>query len=104
MIQTYEQLHQTVEKAVNKYLQADDEAKISFDIADNGSCAMTNQANGNKLSFMLAKFGNEFKVGYAFFEKDEPQPDWLDDVFNTEFDENFVTNLITEQLLPDPLF
>lgn len=104
MIQNYDELHQTVSTAIEEFLQSNDDAKIEFEIADNGSCSMTNQINGNKMSFMLAKFGNEFKVGYAFFEKDEQQPDWLDDVFNTEFDGKFVINLITEQLLPDPLF
>ncbi len=104
MVQTFDQLHQTVSTAISQFLESNAETSIDFVIADNGSCSMTNHTNGNKISFMLAKFGSEFKIGFAFFEKDEEQPDWLDDTFNTEFDEKFVTNLITEQLLPDPVF
>ena len=104
MIQSYQELHDTVAGAISKYLADNAQQKIEFEVLDNGSCTMTNLINGNKLSFILAKFGNEFKVGFAFFEKDELQPDWFDDAFNTEFDEQFVINLITEQLLPDPIF
>lgn len=104
MIQTYEELHETVSTAIDEFLLENPNEGIDFEILENGSCAMTNQTNGNKISFILAKFGNEFKVGFAFFEKGEVQPDWFDDAFNTEFDQQFVTNLITEQLLVDPVF
>ena len=104
VITTYEGLHQTVKAGLEAFLAGRPDCHIGFEIADNGACAMTNSDNGNKLSFMLAKFGDEFKVGFAFFEKGEAQPDWFDDAYNTEFDQQFVLNLIKEQLMVDPVF
>ena len=99
MINTYAKLHQTVSSAIETYLKENEEKTINFEIADNGACSMLYPENGNKFTFMLAKFSEEFKVGFAFFEAGEKQPDWLDDVFNTEFNEAFVINLINEHLL-----
>lgn len=99
MVRTYDGLHQIVSSAIETYLKENETKSISFEIADNGSCSMFYAENGNKMTFMLAKFSDEYKVGFAFFEGGESQPDWLDDVFNTEFKEAFVINLITEQLL-----
>ncbi|MDG6778129.1 hypothetical protein QCB44_05365 [Thiomicrorhabdus sp. zzn3] len=99
MIETYNDLHKLITSEIEQYLQNNDQVSIKFEIADNGSCVMQNNSNGNKFKFMLARFGDEYKVGFAFFEEYQPQPVWLDDVLSSSFDENFVKTLICEHLV-----
>jgi hypothetical protein len=99
MVQTYQDLHELVSSVVDRFLATDAEATIAFEIEENGLCSMTNKRNGNKFKFMFARFGDEYKVGFAFFEAYQPQPVWIDDVLNTNFDVGFVNTLITEHLI-----
>lgn len=103
MVKTYSELHRVVSAAIDSFLTENQDKEIAFSVADNGACSMVYAGNGNKMTFLLAKFAEEYKVGYAFFEAGEAQPDWLDDVYNTEFDEAFVLNLINDQLLEQAL-
>lgn len=104
MVQTYNDLHSLVDNTQQSYTASHNDISLEFAIADNGSCSLTYPTNGNKMLFMLAKFGNEFKVGFAFFEEGEQAPDWMDDIFNHEFNEKFITTLIEEHLLQDNPF
>ncbi|QKI89989.1 hypothetical protein [Thiomicrorhabdus xiamenensis] len=100
MIQTYEQLHQLIATQLQNYMaQEDTSATFSFESEENGSCTVSNKSNGIKFKFMLAKFGDEYKVGFAMFEGYQPQPVWIDDILSSNFDENFVDTLINEHLV-----
>lgn len=103
MITTYEQLHQLISKQLDKYLQqAENKEGFLFEVEDNGSCTMTNKNNGVKFKFMLAKYEDEYKVGFAMFEGYNPNPIWIDDLLSSNFDENFVDILIDEHFIPEP--
>lgn len=99
MVQTYEELHEQVSSVLGRFLASDNQAAITFNIEESGLCALKNQSNGNQFKFMLARFGDEYKVGFAFFEAYQPQPVWIDDVLNANFDEGFINTLITEHLI-----
>ncbi|QCU90054.1 hypothetical protein [Thiomicrorhabdus sediminis] len=102
MIQTFDDLHQLIQSQIEKYKAEDAEASIKFEIADNGSCTMYNNSNGSKFKFMLAKFGDEYKVGFAMFDGQQPSPIWIDDVLSGNFDENFAYTLIKDHLMAPP--
>jgi hypothetical protein len=99
VIETYDDLHKLVTSEIEKYVKENQQASIKFEVSDNGSCVMQNNSNGNKFKFMLARFGDEYKVGFAMFEGYQPQPVWIDDVLSSSFDENFMNTLITEHLV-----
>ncbi len=99
MIETYDDLHKLVTSEIEKYVKENEQASIKFVADENGSCVMMNNSNGNKFKFMLARFGDEYKVGFALFEGYQPQPVWIDDVLSSSFDEKFMNTLITEHLV-----
>ncbi|RUM91316.1 MAG: hypothetical protein DSZ27_06685 [Thiomicrospira sp.] len=99
MVESYEELHQLISSEIENYLAQHEDASIKFDIAENGSCSMSNTENSNKFVFMFARFGEEYKVGFAFYEGFDPNPCWIDDVSNDGFDSNFVQTLIVEHLM-----
>jgi hypothetical protein len=99
MIENYTDLHQLIASAMDTYAQSDESVSLDFEVAENQTCAMIDQSSGNKIIFMLAKFGDEFKVGYAYFSKGEREPEWIDDTFTDEFDENYVLELIKEHIV-----
>ena len=106
MIESYEDLYQTVQAGIANYKQAADEAaNIEFVKNDNGSCTMVNKDNGKKFVLMFARFGDEYKVGFAFYEPapfgGEGDVAWIEDLSNEEFSEKSVQILIAEHLIDD---
>lgn len=103
MVKSFQDLHDLVRSEIERYLAENPEASISFSIADNGSCTMLNELNKNKFVFMFARFGKEYKVGFAFYEGAgfNRDPVWIDDIEDSGFDENFMRTLITEHLILD---
>lgn len=103
MIQSYDELYKLIQAAIESYSNNEDAVEITFSINDNATCEMKNKANGKKFVLMFARFGDEYKVGFAFYEPDPlggtGSPDWIEDIFNHEFDENFAQTLITEHLV-----
>jgi hypothetical protein len=99
MVENYTDLHQLIASAVTTYTQNDESVSLTSEVAANQTCTLLDQSSGNKLVFMLAKFGDEFKVGYAFFSKGEREPEWIDDIFVDEFDEKYVLELIKDHIL-----
>jgi hypothetical protein len=101
MIQSYEDLYQQIESAIETYQKTNSDVSMRTEVADNKSCALINNATGDKVVFMLAKFGDTLKVGYAYFRRGLRQPEWIDDAYIDGFDEKFILTLIEEQLLAD---
>lgn len=100
MIQNYEQLHQLITKAFNNYIEKSDiEAQLTFQIEDSGIVIINNKTNGRTFKFMLAKFGEEYKVGFALIEQYQPKPEWIDDILSSNFDENFIISLFDAHLV-----
>lgn len=99
MIHTYEDLHRLVASVLPAFSNQEDKAKLALQIEENGLCAVTNQHNGHRFKFMLARFGEEYKVGFAFYEAYQPQPVWIDDVLSSSFDEGFIQTLFQSHLI-----
>ncbi|KUJ72890.1 hypothetical protein [Thiomicrospira sp. WB1] len=105
MVRSYQDLHAIVQQAQSEYSKEHTEASIAFDVPDDmpeGACALANSDNRKKAVFILARFGEEYKVGYALYEPDELsklQPVHLADVNHDEFDAAFVIHLIDEFLV-----
>ncbi len=103
MIGSYNDLYETVLSAVESYSKEDESAEIVFEKNDNGTCSMTNKLNGSKFVLMFARYGDEYKVGFALYVTDAyggmKDPEWIEDIFNHEFDEKFIHILIAEHLV-----
>lgn len=99
MIQSYEELYQYITLAMENYVKEHPDTSLKMAINDNKSCSLINNKTGGKIVFMLAKFGDTLKVGYAFFQRGQRQPEWIDDAYVDGFDELFLMTLIGEQLL-----
>lgn len=103
MIENYDDLYVTIQAAIEAYSQTEGAAEIVFTKNDNATCEMKNTKTGHKFVLMFARFGDEFKVGFAFYEPDPyggtRSPEWVEDIFNHEFDAAFATTLITEHLI-----
>lgn len=103
LIINYEDLYQLVNKVVDQFTQSEScKDELSFSIHANTSCEVKNKNNGKKLVLMLGRFGDEYKVGFALYQPDSygayAQPEWIEDIFNYNFDETFMTTLMTEHL------
>ncbi|MBF6056719.1 MULTISPECIES: hypothetical protein [Thiomicrorhabdus] len=103
MIQSYDDLYITVQSAMAEYAKGEDAAEIVFKTNDNGTCELKNKANSKKFILMFARYGDEYKVGYAYFEPDAyggfSNPEWIEDISHDEFTPKFVITLINEHLL-----
>ncbi|MDR9497919.1 MAG: hypothetical protein RI556_01985 [Hydrogenovibrio sp.] len=105
MVNSYEALHAIVQQALSDFADDHSEAAIAFEIPKDmpeGACALANAVNRKKAVFILARFGDEYKVGYALYEPDELsklQPVHLADVNHDEFDAVFVIRLIEDFLI-----
>jgi len=97
MIRDYEQLHQAVKDAISTFFDAQ-AIELAFSIADNGSCSVLHPTTQKKFTFMLAKFGDEIKVGFAFFEAGEAQPDWIDDLPAQSLTQEQIVQLFENEL------
>ena len=99
MIKTHEDLHQLVSTEIERYLAEHPEASITFEVAENNSCSMKNTQNDHKFVFLFARFGDEYKVGFALYKGYDPNPCWIDDIEHEGFDQNFMQILIKEHLI-----
>lgn len=102
MIHNNEELYNTVQAAVEAYRNEHENANIELKPEPNGRFAMVNNDTGFKFVFMFAKFGDEYKVGFAFYTCNalkHYEVDWIDDVFHDEFNEAYVTELIDTHLM-----
>lgn len=104
MIQSYEDLYQQIKLVTDAYAQLEDSVPVAVEVAKNNTCSVTNQANGSKIVFMLAKLGDDLKVGYAYFSQGEREPEWIDDAEVESVDESFLLTLIKEQLIAEDFF
>ncbi|CAN8138877.1 conserved hypothetical protein [uncultured Thiomicrorhabdus sp.] len=80
MVENYQDLYQLIQQASVLYQQKNPSKSFEVTQQENGSCSWAEQTSGKKFVFMLAKLGDELKIGYAYFEPNEQQPDWIDDV------------------------
>jgi len=105
VIESYEDLYQTIMSSIEQYSKTEDAVEMEFTKSDNGTCTMMNKLNRKRFVFMFAQFGDEYKVGFALYIPDQygaaKNPEWIEDIFNNEFDNRFVQTLITEHLVPD---
>lgn len=103
MIQSYDDLYQTVEAVVAEFEPQEGTTEIVFSKNENATCEIKNKANNKKFVLMFARFGDEYKVGFAFYEPDPyggfTNPEWIDDLSHEDFDQNYVKNLINEHLI-----
>jgi hypothetical protein len=104
VIESYEDLYETVTSVIDVYSKEEGAAEIVFGKNENGTCTMTNKQNGNKFVLMFARYGDEYKVGFAFYVTDayggkRNSPEWVQDSFSREFDDNFIRILIDDHLL-----
>jgi hypothetical protein len=107
VIENYDDLYATVQSAIDAYLKQDEAAEIVFQKNDNNTCEIKNKQNGKKLVMMFARMSDEYKVGFAFYEPDAyggfSNPEWIDDIGHSEFDEKFALTLIDQHLVrPTP--
>jgi hypothetical protein len=98
MIETYDELYAVVDQAFAEHGYQD----IRKEIADNQSCQLTHTPSGRKVVLMLARLGEEFRVGFAFFQAGQRQADWIDDVVATGVSPSFIHQLIESNLLNAP--
>ncbi|BBP45687.1 hypothetical protein THMIRHAS_10600 [Thiosulfatimonas sediminis] len=80
MIKDYQDLQQLVSSAGVIFSEQNPTYQFEFSQAENGACTLLEKKSGKKFVFMLAKLGAELKLGFAFYDANEPQPDWIDDV------------------------
>lgn len=104
MIQNYDDLYKMVSTTVENYSKEDTSVEIFFTKNENKTCELKNKQNGNKLVFMFARYGDEYKVGFALYTANEyggvaNNPEWIEDILNTDIDEKFVYTLISEHLM-----
>jgi hypothetical protein len=102
MIESYADLYALVEATTDEYNQNNADI-LSYQVNDNATCEVGNKQTRSKFVFMFARFGDEYKVGFAFYQPDElggiRDPEWIEDVFNDEFDATFMKTLINEHLV-----
>lgn len=103
MIESYDDLYKTLQSAIDRYSEMDNAEKIDFIKNENATCELKHSVSGKKFVLMYARFGDEYKVGFAFYEPDANggvnNPEWIEDINSDEFDENFVITLMTEHFV-----
>ena len=97
MVSNHKELYLAVQEAAKTYMQ-ESGVTCDFQLAKNGSCQIEHKGTGNRFVFMMAKLGDEHKIGYAFFDKGEAQPDWIEDMLTSEFSAEKAVELIKEHL------
>lgn len=95
-INTYEKLHALVQEAVEKNKASDKPLPIRFTLSDNNTCTVIHSA-GPKITFMLARLMDEYRVGFAFYEY-QRQPEWIEDIAADECNLVFVERLLQANL------
>ncbi|SFR62580.1 hypothetical protein [Thiomicrospira sp. ALE5] len=67
---------------------------VRCEINPNNTCSLILSASRAKLTFVLGRMGDEYKIGYAFYMPGMREPDWIDDVDADGFSEKFLVQLI----------
>jgi hypothetical protein len=102
VIQSYEDLYDTVLSALDEYSKQDGAVEVVFQKNENSTCEIKSKQNNKKFVFMFARMSEEYKVGFAFYEPDPyggfSNPDWIEDISHDEFNQKFVITLISEHL------
>ena len=98
MVENYKELYLLLQE-VAKTIHQESGEMCEFQLAKNGSCMLEHKSTGRRLVFMMAKLGEEQKVGYAFFEANEKQPDWIDDLPAGQFSPDVAKNLVNNELI-----
>ncbi|WP_321276309.1 hypothetical protein [Thiomicrorhabdus indica] len=98
MVENYKELYLMLQE-VAKLIHEELGEVCEFQLAKNGSCMLEHKSTGRRLVFMMAKLGEEQKVGYAFFEANEKQPDWIDDLPAGQFSQDVAKNLVNNELI-----
>lgn len=93
MVSNHKELYIAVQEAAKTYIE-ESGITCDFQLAKNGSCLIEHKGTGNRFVFMMAKLGEEHKVGYAFFESGEAQPDWIEDMLSSDFSVEKAVELI----------
>ena len=106
MIESYDDLYEAVTSAIDSFKKKNESVEIIFGKNENGTCFISNKQNGNKMVLMFARYGKEFKVGYAFYATDayggmSSGPAWVQDSFSHSFDEDFIHILIVDHLMKE---
>ncbi|MBN2646901.1 MAG: hypothetical protein JXR44_03850 [Thiotrichales bacterium] len=98
MANNYQELQALLEKVTEKLNATRKGAKFQFSVAENKSFVVKNLKNAKQFRFTLAKLGDELKVGFAYYETEDPQPDWIEDIKAGSFTEKYVTELLLTEL------
>jgi len=106
VIESYNELYEAVTSAIDSYMKKNESSEIIFGKNENESCFISNKQNGNKLVFMFARYGEEFKVGFALYVTDpyggmSSGPEWVQDSFSHCFTEEFIHILIDDHLIKE---
>lgn len=99
MIKNFEDLRQVVTEASELFTETHQSCDFEVTQAENGSCTLVEKNSGKKFVFMLAKLGNELKLGFAFYEANEKQPDWIDDVLANGSTSASISQLIESEFI-----
>jgi hypothetical protein len=67
---------------------------VRCEINPNNTCSLILSASRAKLTFVLGRMGDEYKIGYAYYPPGIKEPDWIDDVDAVNFTEKFATQLV----------
>lgn len=95
MISEYDQLYRLLKTQAEDAGVNDEGVPIlNFEINDNATCSLILSATKQKMTFMLGRMGDEYKVGYALYPAYIRQPDWIDDVDAANFNAKFARQLI----------
>lgn len=95
MIETYEDLYAVVNQAMTEKPVED----VSMNIAENQSCQLIHTPSGRKMVLMLARLGDEYRVGFGYFEAGQKQALWVDDVIAQGVTSSFISRLIESNLI-----
>lgn len=99
MVENYQDLFELVKEAGELYQQNNSGKELEITQAENGSCSWFDKTSGKKFVFMLAKLGDELKLGYAYYEPSEKQPDWIDDTLASLMTKERLCQLVRDEFL-----
>ncbi|AEG30934.1 hypothetical protein [Thiomicrospira cyclica] len=67
---------------------------VRCEINSNKTCSLVLSVTRAKLTFVLGRMGEEYKIGYAYYPGGMREPEWIDDVDADNFTEKFARQLI----------
>jgi hypothetical protein len=72
-----------------------DHNDYKINVVNDASAELHLPMQKGKLKFIMAKLGEEVKIGFAYFEDQEQQPDWIDDVEVINFSADLLSQILT---------